>query len=155
MPQNIDQFRNSSCVKSKHGEISFGKGRKFYMRSSWERNIARYFELLRVQGEIQDWEYEPQRFFFEGVSFGNRTYLPDFRITENDGYQYYVEVKGWMDKASATKIKRMKKYFPEIELQIIDKERYAEISRVAPIIKGWEVEQTTIRARNFRRRYGV
>lgn len=146
MPQNLEDYISSSSVRSIAGRIDFGSGRSHHMRSTWERNVARYFEYLRRKDEIQDWEYEPQRFFFEGVAFGNRTYLPDFRITEKSGYQYYVEVKGWMDKASKVKLKRMQKCFPEIEIQIIDKERYIEISRIAPIISDWEYEQVSRRA---------
>ena len=120
------------------GWIDFGNGKRYYMLSTWERNVARYFEFLKNQKNIKEWEYEPQRFFFEKISFGHRTYLPDFRITNNDSYQYYIEVKGWMDAASKTKLRRMKKYFPNIEIQIIDKDRYYAISKISPIIKSWE-----------------
>lgn len=148
-PSNFRRFATASSVRSIQKYVTFGPGRKFFMRSTWERNIARYFEYLQKNGEIKEWEYEPQRFFFEGVNFGNRTYLPDFRITDNSGYKYYVEVKGFMNSDSKTKLKRMKKYFPEIELQIIDQSRYAEISRIAPILPEWEWEQTSKRAQYY------
>ena len=148
-PKNLNYFMNSFLNKSHHGWIDFGEGKKFYMRSIWERNVARYFELLKKNKEIKEWEYEPQRFFFEGISFGNRTYLPDFRITENKGYQYYVEVKGHMDKDSRIKLKRMRKYYPNIEVQLLDKERYGVISKAAPIIKNWEWEQYSKRVKYY------
>jgi predicted nuclease of restriction endonuclease-like RecB superfamily len=141
MPKNLTVFVAGHRNGSGHGWIDLGNGRKYFMRSTWERNVARYYEFLRERGDIQNWEYEPQRFFFDEVRFGNRTYLPDFRITNPDGYQFYIEVKGWMDNDSKVKIKRMQKYFPSIELQIIDAERYKAIKKVAPLIKGWEVKK--------------
>lgn len=149
-PKNLTMFMSGMKYHSKHGEIRFKDGRSFFMRSTWERNFARYLEFMVNRGEIKEWEYEPQRFFFEGISFGNRTYLPDFRITNIDGSQYYVEVKGFMDKSSKVKIKRFLKYYPGLELQIVDQERYASISKIAPFIPTWENCQTTIRARRWR-----
>lgn len=151
-PKNMQTWMCRGRTSSHHGWIDFGKGRKFYMRSVWERNISRYFEFLKIKNDIKDWEYEPQRFFFEGVSFGNRTYLPDFRITNNDGYQYYVEVKGWVDNSSRIKLNRMGKYFPNIEVQIIAQERYMEISKIAPVIKDWEWDRPSKKMRNYIKR---
>lgn len=130
---------NGYCVQTKQGWISFPNEKKYYMLSTWERNIARYFEFLKSHKEIIDWFYEPKRFVFEKINFGTRTYLPDFLIKNKDGKDYYVEVKGYMDKESATKLKRMKKYFPEIEIRLIQKQDYMEIKKsVAPLLKDWE-----------------
>ena len=118
--------------------IDFGGGKKHYMRSAWERNIARYFEFLKQNGDILEWEYEPQKFIFHKINYGNRTYLPDFRITENDGSQHYVEVKGRMDSSSRTKLRRMLKYYPKVKIEIIDIKKYSHISKLSPVISGWE-----------------
>ena len=68
------------------------------------------------------WEHEPSTFWFENIKRGVRSYLPDFRVWNVDGTHYWVEVKGYMDSKSKTKIKRFKKYYPNEPIYIVDKE---------------------------------
>lgn len=110
-----------------------------YYRSRWEANYARYLEWLKQKGEIADWKHEPTTFWFENIKRGVRSYLPDFLVTENNGKQVYHEVKGWMDPKSKTKLKRMKKYYPKVEVLLIDKRAYTALkSALAGLISGWE-----------------
>lgn len=114
-------------------------GKRNYYRSRWEANYARYLQWLLDHGEIKSWEHEPRVFWFLEIKRGTRSYLPDFRVTENSGSVDYHEVKGWMDSASRTKIKRMAKYYPEIKLLVIDSRKYKAIEKiVCRIISGWE-----------------
>jgi formylmethanofuran dehydrogenase subunit A len=46
--------------------------------------------------------------------------MPDFLVTKTDGTTYWVEVKGYMDAKSLTKIKRFKKYYPLETLVVVD-----------------------------------
>lgn len=110
-----------------------------HFRSRWEANFARYLNLLVGMKEIQKWEYEPDTFWFEKIRRGVRSYLPDFKVWRNDGTVYYIEVKGWMDKKSATKLKRMKKYHPSVEIELVDEKRYRGIKKTcAAMIPNWE-----------------
>lgn len=114
-------------------------GIKKYYRSRWEANYARYLEWLKTHGQIQSWEHEPKTFWFEKIRRGTRSYLPDFRIVENNGAIRFHEVKGWMDARSKTKIKRMAKYYPDITLIVIDSNAYKAIARqMSNAIEGWE-----------------
>lgn len=153
-PKNITQFMHSSCVRSIHGWLELGD-KKYWMRSIWERNVARYFEFLKKNGQIKEWEYEPERFIFHKVLFGNRSYLPDFRITENNGDTYFVEVKGFMDKSSAVKLKRMRKFYPQHRVDLLQKDRYCEIARWAKIIDGWEWEQVSKRVKFWMKKHNI
>lgn len=103
--------------------------KRFYFRSSWEVNYARYLEWLLNKGDIIKWEYEPDVFWFEKIKRGVRSYLPDFKITNKNGTFEYHEVKGWMDDKSKTKIKRMKLYYPKIKLIIIEKDSYKSVKQ--------------------------
>lgn len=115
-------------------------GQKRYFRSRWEANYARYLEWLRSYGEILSWEHEPKTFWFNEIKRGVRSYLPDFLVIERNGKQAYHEVKGWMDAASATKIKRMAKYYPDVTLIVIDAPAYKSIDRkVRGLVPEWEV----------------
>lgn len=110
-----------------------------FFRSRWEANYARYLKLLAVQKVITDWTFEEDTFWFEGVKRGVRSYTPDFKVWRPDTSFYYVEVKGWMDTKSATKIKRMAKYHPKVELQVLDAKAYNEIERkLGGAIPHWE-----------------
>lgn len=116
--------------------------KRHYMKSMWERNIARYLEWLKAKGAITGWEYEPQLFIFEKIRYGTRAYRPDFRVTEPNGSHHWIEVKGFMDSKSVTKLKRMAKYFPNERLVLIDATEYQALSRdLRSLIPGWEVGQ--------------
>ena len=128
----------SKYATSKSGWREVGSTRKYY-RSRWEANYARYLEFLKVNGEIEKWEHEPETFWFKGIKRGVVSYLPDFRVTEKNGDIVFHEVKGWMDARSKTKIKRMAKYHPEITLIVIAAKEYKELEKkISSLIVGWE-----------------
>jgi len=122
----VGSGKGKSPVAFKQGWATVGD-QKHYFRSGWEVEYAQYLEILKKHKRIKNWEYEPETFWFENIKRGTRSYLPDFRITENDDTQYYVEVKGYMDAKSKTKLKRMKKYHPEVKLLMVNREQIEEI----------------------------
>lgn len=111
-----------------------------FFRSSWEANYARYLNFLIRKNNIHRWEFEPDTFWFEEIKRGTRSYLPDFKIWEReDSTPYYVEVKGWMDAKSKTKLSRMAKYYPDIKVVVFGAKEYRELKKkLAGIIKHWE-----------------
>jgi len=110
-----------------------------FFRSSWEANYARFLNLLIQQGRVKSWEFEADTFWFEKIRRGVRSYTPDFKVTEPCGAIYYVEIKGWMDPKSITKIKRMAKYHPQVELRVVDSKAYKELDRlIGGAIPNWE-----------------
>lgn len=128
-----DPYRN---VKAGYRGIG---DKRAYFRSAWEANFARYLEWLRQTGQIQNWEHEPQTFWFDKIKRGTRSYLPDFRVIELGGNHTYYEVKGWMDPKSKTKLKRMALYHPEIKLILIDAKSYRGMAAtMGGLIPGWE-----------------
>jgi len=100
-----------------------------YFRSAWEANYARYLNFI---GE--PWEYEVKEWEFP-VKRGNRYYKCDFYLPKKNEYH---EVKGFMDKPSAVKLKRMAKYYPEVRVKVINKEEYQAISKAKGLIPYWE-----------------
>lgn len=129
---------NREKASWKAGWREIGGNRKYY-RSRWEANYARYLEWLKQQKAIAGWSHEPTTFWFEGIKRGCVSYLPDFRVDENDGSETYHEVKGWMDDRSKTKIKRMAKYHPKVKLIVIDGKQYKALAKqVSAFVPGWE-----------------
>lgn len=127
-----------TTVSSEQGWHEIG-GKRCYFRSRWEANYARYLEWLKTRGNILDWEYEPETFWFKGIKRGVVSYKPDFRTREHQQIEFtYWEVKGWMDPQSKTKLKRMAKYHPAVKVIVISKKQYSEIGRkLGPVIPGW------------------
>lgn len=109
-----------------------------YFRSAWEANFARYLNFLQAQGEIEHWEYEPDEYEFHAIKRGVRFYIPDFKVFDADGSYVYYEVKGYMDSTSATKLKRMAKYYPEERIILIERDEYRAIAKWKGLMEGWE-----------------
>jgi hypothetical protein len=101
--------------------------RRIYFRSTWEKEYAHYLEFMVRTKQIKSWDFECKTFWFEKIKRGTRSYLPDFQITNLDGSIEYHEVKGWMDAKSKTKLKRMRKYYPEVVVKLIQKKELKEL----------------------------
>ena len=97
-------------------------GKKIFCRSGWEKKYATHLEWQKSIGAIKEWEHEPETFWFNEIKRGVRSYLPDFKVTMPDGSHYWVEVKGYFDSKSLTKIKRFRKYYPKETLVLITDE---------------------------------
>lgn len=144
------KFCSGSCsamyrTKNSQNYRKFFKGGKrddlngLFVRSSWEANYARYLNWLVGLGEINGWEYEAEEFSFPNIKRGSCSYLPDFKIINNDGSVEYHEIKGYMDPRSVTKLKRMAKYHPDIKLILIDKDIYSVLAKqLKNLIPNWE-----------------
>jgi len=94
-------------------------GNKIFFRSSWEYYYAIFLEKLKRERKIIDWKHEPKTFWFEGVKRGVRSYLPDFCVTHLNGSEEWAEVKGYYDSKSQTKMKRMAKYHPNVNIRLV------------------------------------
>lgn len=113
--------------------------KRIYCRSTWEANFARYLQLLKEHKKILDWQHECKTFWFENIKRGVRSYLPDFFVINLDESNYWVEVKGFYDSKSLTKIKRFRKYYPNEKLILVDKKWFAQNSnKLRGLIKDWE-----------------
>ena len=120
--------KSNPYSRTKSGKRSDLNGQFF--RSAWEANIARLFNAMKIK-----WEYEPKTFYFEKIRRGCISYTPDFYLPE---YDVWIEVKGWMDDKSRTKLKRFAKYYPNEKLELIDSKRYREIEKKAKTLPYWE-----------------
>jgi hypothetical protein len=75
------------------------------VRSTYENNFCLYLNHIGV-----DWEYEPEKFRFP-VERGAKVFIPDFYLPGED---IWIEIKGRFTSIDRTKMKRMKKYHPEV-----------------------------------------
>lgn len=120
-----------------HQEWKEINGKRYFFRSRWEANYACYLEWRKNSGFIKDWLHEPKTFWFMEIKRGVRSYLPDFQVFKTTGDHYWVEVKGFYDARSLTKIKRFKKYYPDETLNLVDKEWFKAFKGES-IVPGWQ-----------------
>jgi hypothetical protein len=115
-------------------------GRKIYFRSLWEFRFSLWLQFQKDHSMILDWEHEPKTFWFEGVKRGCVSYKPDFQVFIDKNSHHWIEVKGFYDPKSLTKIKRFRKYFPDEKLFLVDSKWFsANSKKLKMIIKDWEV----------------
>lgn len=109
------------------------------VRSAWEANYARYLNFLITSGDILEWEYESETFWFDKIKRGCRSYKPDFRVLTKDGKIEYHEVKGWMYPRARTALNRMRIYHESVKIVLIDAAKYRSIAKsMKHLIKEWE-----------------
>ena len=121
-------------------------GKRIYFDSKAESNYYRYLSFLKSNHEILDFKYHPPVFdFSEWIKFGIRRYEIDFWIKERNGIEKWIEIKNTdnlekMDSGSRTRIKRLKKYYPQIHFEIVTtKSIESNIGGyVSGLIFGWE-----------------
>lgn len=133
MPKN--KKRPGKYGNVQRGWFQIGR-KKMFFRSKWEANYALYLNSLVEQKQIKRWEYEKDVFIFHAIQFGTRSYRPDFKIFNNNETIEYHEIKGFMDRKSKTKLKRMTKYYPEIKLLVVDSLCYRDIkNKIGKVLK--------------------
>lgn len=109
------------------------------LRSSWEANFCRYLNWRITIGEIVSWTYEPHTFWFLKIKRGVRSYVPDFYVVPVGGEPYYIELKGYLDAKSKTKLKRMRIYHPAVKVVLVDAAEYRAIAKTMRLlIPTWE-----------------
>lgn len=125
MPKNILRPGKFGNILRGYFDIN---GKNMFFRSKWEANYSLYLDFLVNKNNIKSWSYESRVFIFEKIKLGTRSYRPDFEIINNDGSVEYHEVKGWMTPKSKTQLRRMKIYYPEIKVTLVDSVFYRDLS---------------------------
>jgi hypothetical protein len=100
-------------------------------RSRWELNYSHFLDFLGIA-----WRYEPQRYYFPGVRRGPAaSYLPDFVLATGEIH----EVKGYLDKVSAARLRRMGRYYPDVKVIVVDRRFFRDVERkrLCRVIPGW------------------
>lgn len=120
LPQEVKDRLGLKDPQHKQFWAIIGDKQPIFFRSSWEYYYAIFLEKLKREGKIKDWAHEPKVFWFEGIKRGVVSYLPDFCIYHNNGSEEWSEVKGFMDARSAVKLKRFKKYYPDLLMRVVD-----------------------------------
>lgn len=128
------------------------RGIKF--RSKMEANYGAYLDWLVKVRQIRSWSYEPQTFWFTpdsagakaqglgGIRRGVTSYRPDFEVVNflNPFIEQreWHETKGFLDNRSRIALDRMRRYYPDEKVVLIDSRQMAALKRqVGGIVPGW------------------
>lgn len=146
----------------KYGNVKRGKAVDLsdgnYYLSGWERDAARFLNLLVEWNVLEGWEYEPCAFSFQGLGYkrGPFTYVPDFVVKVREdvdpevqevvssifpiipGEVAYVEVKGQETGKDRSKWRRWHKHVQQ-PLYVIDRFKMKILQEAfSKYIRHWE-----------------
>ena len=93
------------------------------------RDEALYYEALKdlkEKGLIKDYELQPkfllqEAFVKDGKKYRAINYIADFRVINNDGSVYLVDIKGMLTTEFKIKMKLFNYKYPDIELRLISR----------------------------------
>ena len=77
--------------------------------SRFEADFAKHLTKIGVK-----WEYEPDKFKWLPPA---RVYIPDFKVTLEDGTQFYIEAKGYFDGNARAKMACIKHQHPDLDVR--------------------------------------
>jgi len=128
-----------------HTDVTFKQGwsivggKRYYFRAGFEVEWAQYLQFLKEIGEIEDWEYEPEPFWFEGIKRGTNNYRPDFKVSYKDGDYCWHETKGNLKQKDITKFRRMAKYDPDEKIILVmQRKQTKQVKQIMLISKALE-----------------
>lgn len=92
--------------------------------STTEANYYEYLKEELAKGNIVSFELQPEYLLQEGFKKNGKIirpikYIGDFLITDNTGYTYVVDVKGFQTDDFKIKHKMFDYKYPELELRLI------------------------------------
>ena len=88
-----------------------------------------YYQMLKnmkANGLIKDFELQPKFILQEGFEKDNKKYraihyIADFKVINNDGSAYIVDIKGMLTTEFKIKLKLFNYKYPNIELKLISR----------------------------------
>jgi hypothetical protein len=115
---------------SPHRKGGFRNDLGHYVRSNWEADFARILKLYNF-----DYQYEPKTFKLTRYNGEIMHYTPDFYVPQQDTF---YEIKGWFHNLDQEKINLFKEQYPDVELVLINKTKFAEFALQYRDLVKWE-----------------
>ena len=109
------------------------------VRSSWEANVTRLFNYLKV-----DYSYETNSYKLitlnDRYKFASPSYLPDYILKDGT----IIEVKGHLSARSLANMKAFQELYPNEIIKVIDNDIYYLIDKkYSEIVPNWEKTQNS------------
>lgn len=124
-----------------YSEIGFREDLGHKVKSTWEANYCRILKYLNIK-----YDYEPDSFKLSN----GKTYTPDFKISDS----IYIEIKGYFNEISKTKVKMFKEEYPNIKLIIINEQKYKNlIKNLGHKLENLETGTATIEGNDLKMKF--
>lgn len=65
------------------------------VQGTYELRTCKILDIWKQYNVIKDWEYTKDTIQYIGIDNKKHTYLLDFKVITNEGFSYYIEVKGY------------------------------------------------------------
>ena len=94
-------IRDSTLDLYKKGKRVFGGTTKWFdyngirVQGTYELRTCQILDIWKSYNVIKDWEYTKDRVDYIGEDGKKHSYLLDFKVFTNEGFFYYIEVKGY------------------------------------------------------------
>ncbi len=101
-PSHREKARDSTRQAYALGKDVYGGYTKWHIykgikvQGTYEYRTCIVLDSWLALNKIKGWEYTSDRFPYKDASGSEHRYLLDFKVYENDGSFYYLEVKGWV-----------------------------------------------------------
>ena len=113
-----------------HRKGGFRKDLGHYVRSTWEADFARILKLHNL-----NYQYEPKTFQLTKTNGEIMHYTPDFYVPSKNTF---YEIKGFLRDLDAEKLELFQGQYPEQNLVIINKTKFAEFALQYKTLVNWE-----------------
>jgi hypothetical protein len=104
-------FRRAKRSPKKNPQRRVHPYNGYKMASKAEVHFAEWMDDKRLH-----WLYEPERLDWIPPS---RKYTPDFKVMRKDGSFFFVEFKGYLRPSDKTKMKAIRKQYPDLDLRFV------------------------------------
>lgn len=110
----ISQYKNGKLVYG--GTTKWLKYKDIKVQGSYEYRTCIILDKWLESKKIQNWEYTNDRFGYIGIDGKNHNYLMDFKVWNNDGTFYYIEIKGYQKENDKLKWKSVQENGYKLEV---------------------------------------
>jgi len=89
-----------------------------------ERDFAVDMDLKKIP-----WMYEPEKLEYWPPPIKKKVYTPDFKVRRKDGSSFLVEYKGYLRPGDKTKMRLIRKQYPDLDIRFVFQNAYKFISK--------------------------
>lgn len=117
----------SNMKKEWHDHIKCHEG----YRSKFEAGVAEQLEEAGVR-----FTYETDRIECRN-HLGKKFYIPDFTVYRADGSVFFIEAKGWIDKAANCKMQAVRKWNPHVDIRFVFQRETTKVANLKSTVCKW------------------
>lgn len=100
-------------------------------RSQFEADIAEQLQQAGVE-----FRHEADRIEYRNHE-GKKFYVPDFTVYRPDGSVFFIEAKGWIDKAANSKMQAVRNWNPHADIRFVFQREKTKVANLKSTVCQW------------------